>query len=102
MDKRLEQEKPWFINTLSDIMEALEVGEVPPIAIELRIEFLIAKAERIGMLQGWESCKKWIESSNIMVCGDADGTPDVKASINFYKQALIKRADQRIKELKGA
>jgi hypothetical protein len=54
------------------------------------------------MLQGWESCKKWIESSNIMVCGDADGTPDVKASINFYKQALIKRADQRIKELKGA
>lgn len=102
MDKELKQEKPWFYDTLSNIMEALEVGEVTPLAIELRIEFLIEKAERIGMLAGWESCKRWIESSNIMVCGDAKGEADVKASINFYKQALIKRADQRIKELKGA
>lgn len=101
MDKSIEQEKPWFIDSLANIMEALEIGEVTPIAIELRIEFLLEKAEKIGELRAWEKCKRWIESSNIMICGDAMGEADAKASVNFYKLALTKRADEMIKKLKG-
>lgn len=62
---------------------------------------LIEKAERIGRLQAWESCKRMIESSNIMVCGDASGVPDVKGSLAFFKKALTLRADEMIKKIKG-
>lgn len=82
-------------------MTAMEVGEVTPLAIELNIEFLIKEAERIGRLQAWESCKHMIESSNIMVCGDARGVPDVKGSLAFFKKALTLRADEMIKKTKG-
>lgn len=102
MDNSADGRKQWFKESLDEIIQAMESGVVVPHAINIRMTLLLKHAEKMAILAAWESCKQWIESSNIMVCGDAEGTADVKASINFYKQALIKRADQRIKELKRA
>lgn len=97
MDNLLDQEKPFY--TQPEYWESLvTAGKDYPYPKYIK---MVREGVRLGELRAWESFKRTIESSNIMVCGDTSGVPDVKGSLAFFKKALTLRADEMIKKIKG-